>query len=170
MGLFGFLSEGKKKNDLLELQKLVMKDSPGHLVMSEAQLMRAAKQQAQNELRIIKDCISLVSKTEKPDVFFSRLDLLEQHSKRIIKFEPYVSFSGGSPRAAFNEVINKKDECIRQFLVRYCSSVRIKAKNMKTDKGRENKYQKSYENIKPYFKYLSKKNMEYVEKMLYQKQ
>ena len=170
MGLFGFLFGGIKNNNLLELQKLVLKDSPGHLVMSEAQLKRAAKQQAQNDLRIIKDCISLVSKTEKPDVFFSRLDLLEKHSKHLMKLEPYVSFSGASPKDAYKEIVTKKDECIRQFLVRYCTSVKIKANAMKTDKGKTNKYMKSYENLQPYFKYLSTGNMAYVSKMIDKKQ
>ena len=170
MGLFGFLFGGSKNNNLLELQNLVLKDSPGHLVMSEAQLKREAKQQAQNDLRIIKDCISLVSKTEKPDVFFSRLDLLEKHSKHLMKLEPYVSFSGASPKDAYKEIVNKKDECIRKFLVRYCTTVKIKADDMKTEKGKTNKYMKSYEKLQPYFKYLSIGNMAYVSKMLDKKQ
>ncbi len=169
VGLFGFLFGGSKKKKLLEMQRIVLKDSPGHLIMSEAQLKRAAMQQAQNDLRIIKDCISLISKTEKPDVFFSRLDLLEIHSKHLMELEPYISFSGASPKDAYKEIVTKKDECIRQFLVRYCTSVKIKADAMKTEKGKTNKYIKSYENLQPYFSCLSDRNKEYVSKMLNKK-
>lgn len=168
MGLFSFLFGGnKKKKNLLALQRLVMKDSPNRLVMSEKQLNSAAIRLAKNDLRIIKDCISLVSNTDKPSVFFSRLDLLEKTSHHLMLLEPHVSFSG-SPTAAYREVIRKKDECTHDFLERYCNVVCIKANGMKTEKGKRNKYQKSFTDLEPYFDKINLSNMTYVKKMLKQ--
>jgi len=168
MGLFSFLFGGnRKERELLSLQKLVMKDSPNRLVMSERQLNSAATRLAKNDLRIVKDCISLISSTDKPSVFFSRLDLLEKTGKHLTLLEPHVSFSV-SPSAAYREVIRKKEECIYSFLERYCNAVRIKANGMKTEKGKLNKYQKSYTDLEPYFNKISISNMAYIKKMLKQ--
>ena len=49
------------------------------------------------------------------------------------------------------------------------ADLKIKADAMKTEKGKTNKYIKSYENIQPYFSCLSDRNKEYVSKMLNKK-
>lgn len=73
VGLFG-----KSKKELLLWQNLIICGSPNKLVMSEKQLKLATEQQATNDLRIIQDCIKIISDTVKPDIFFSRLDLLKE--------------------------------------------------------------------------------------------
>lgn len=156
MGLFDFLGFGKKAK-LLELQKIVLVDSPNRLIMSESQLMKTAIQQAQNDMRIIKDSLSLVSTTTKPDVFFSRLDTLLNTSRHLMSFEPYISFKG-SPSAAYREAATKKDECVRQFILRYSVAVNDKASSMKTEKGKKNQYQKFYDSMTPYYGELSTDN------------
>ena len=75
---------GKKKEELLIWQNLIMQDSPNKLVMTEKQLKQATEQQASNDLRIIQDCIRIISETVKPDIFFSRMDLLKETSKLLI--------------------------------------------------------------------------------------
>ena len=167
MGLFGFFNKGKKAK-LLELQKIVVENSPDFLIMSESQLMDIAKEQAQNHLRIIGDCTKLLSSTIKPDVFFSRLDLLEKHSKHLMQFEPYINFSGALPSEGYNEFVANKNLCVRQFIARYSSAISDKAKTMKTERGRKNQYQKFYDELEPYFPVISIKNIEYVN-LLYHK-
>ena len=153
----------EKNAKLLELQRIVLVDSPDRLIMSESQLMKAAIERAQNDMRIIKDCSSLVSSTTKPDVFFGRLDLLIKTSRHLMLFEPYISFTG-SPAAAYNEAINKKDECVRQFITRYSATVREKADSMKTEKGKGNQYQKYYDSMKPHYGGMSADNKRYFER------
>ena len=95
-----------KNSNLLELQRIVLVDSPDSLIIAESQLMNAATVQAQNDMRIIKDCTSLVSSTTKPDVFFSRLELLLKTSRHLMLFEPYLPFKGASPSAAYNILLS----------------------------------------------------------------
>ena len=60
---------GKKKEELLIWQNLIMQDSPNKLVMTEKQLKQATEQQASNDLRIIQDCIRIISETVKTRYF-----------------------------------------------------------------------------------------------------
>ena len=164
MGLLDALFGGNnKKQRLLEWQNVVMAQRSDRLVMSEQQLRQASVQQAQNDLRIMNDCKNLVSTTVKPDVFFSRLNLMIEKGTHLQQLERYVSFSGASPTAALNEIKQDYQEAVRQFLVRYFSDTFDKAEAMKTEKGKQNKYIKFYESLQEYYCYMNDSNKEYVE-------
>lgn len=163
MGLLDSLFGGNKKQRLLNWQKIVMENSPDRLVMSEQQLRQVSIQQAQNDLRIMNDCRSLISSTVKPDVFFGRLNLLVERGEHLQRLEQYISFSGATPTAALNEIKQNYQEAIHQFLVRYFSDTFDKAEAMKTEKGKQNKYIKFYESLQQYYCYMDDSNKEYVE-------
>lgn len=164
MGLLDALFGGSnKKQRLLEWQNVVMAQRSDRLVMSEQQLRQTSVQQAQNDLRIMNDCKNLVSTTVKPDVFFSRLNLMIEKGEHLQQLERYISFSGASPTAALNEIKQNYQEAVRQFLVRYFSDTFDKAEAMKTEKGKQNKYIKFYESLQEYYCYMNASNREYVE-------
>ena len=165
MGLFDFLT-GKtnaKKERLLQWQNVIMPDSPNRLIMSEEQLKAATVRQANNDLRIINDSTALVEKTTKPDVFFSRLGLLVEKSKHLTILEQYINFSGASPTAAYNEVLENYNKAIQLFLIRYFSETFDKAEAMKTEKGRIGKYQKFYDSLQEYYCYMTEEHKDYIE-------
>lgn len=87
MGLFG-----KSKKELLAWQKIVLYNSPDKLIMSEKQLKQISNQSAQNHIRIIQDCIKLIRHTTKPEVFFSRLELLKKTRKGISRLRALYCF------------------------------------------------------------------------------
>jgi hypothetical protein len=162
MGLFD-LFNGRKKADLLALQKIVLANSPDKLIMSEKQLKNMAYQMAENSLRIVQDCSRLLQATVKPEVFFERLQLMILHSSNLAILENHVPFGGSSPTVAFNTLMAEKQDCINQFLVRYFTSVFEKAEGLKTEKGKLNQYQKFYDSLKPYFVEMDANNMDYIE-------
>lgn len=161
MGLFDIF--GKKKAELLELQKIVLDNSPDQLVLSEKQLIELAKIHAQNSLRIVQDCSKILQSTVKPDVFFERFQLLILHSSNMAILEKYVPFRGASPMAAFNVLMAEKQQCINQFLIRYFCSVFDKAETLKTDKGKFNQYKKFYDSLLPYYDEMDADNIDYIE-------
>lgn len=165
MGLFDFLTRktNAKKERLLQWQNVIMPDSPNRLIMSEEQLKAATVQQANNDLRIINDSAALVEKTTNPDVFFSRLNLLVEKSKHLTTLEQYISFSGASPTAACDEVLRNYNEVIRLFLIRYFSETFDKAEAMKTEKGKNNKYQKFYDSLQGYYCHMTEDHKDYIE-------
>ena len=162
MGLLDLFGS-KKKEELLELQKLVMINSPDRLIMSEKQLKSMAATMANRDLEIIQDCICIIGSTNKPDTFFSRLALMIDKADNLRKFEKYVSFKGASPSEAYGQLWNDHQECIHQFLVRYFMDVFDQAEKLKTDKGKLNKYQKFYDSLQPYYNQMNANNIDYIE-------
>lgn len=160
MGLLGMF--GKKKENLLELQEIVLGKSYTKLIMTEKQLISAATASAQRELEIIHDCLRIISETKKPDIFFSRLDLLFAKAERLRIYEKHISFTE-SPSAAYGQLWEDRQECISLFLVRYFSDVFDQAENLKTDKGKLNKYQKFYDSLQPYYEQMNADNIDYIE-------
>ena len=165
MGLFDFMQKKTigRTEYLLNWQRLVMPDSQNKLIMSEQQLKAASVQQAENDLRIVRDSANLIEKTTKPDVFFMRLNLLVERSGHLANLEKYISFSGSSPTAAHHEIISNYHKAINQFLVRYFSETFDKAEAMKTEKGRIGKYQKFYDSLQEYYRYMNPENIDYIE-------
>lgn len=165
MGLFDFMKKkgNARKEYLLHWQNLLMSDSPNKLIMTEQQLKIATIQQAENDLRIIRDCATLVEKTTNPKVFFMRLNLLIEKSKHLTNFEQYIPFSGASPTVAYHAALQNYNEAINQFLIRYFSETFDKAEALKTEKGRIGKYQKFYDSLQEYYCYMNNEHIDYIE-------
>jgi hypothetical protein len=160
----GFLDLfGKKKAELLELQKLVIENSPDRLIMSERKLKELARQAAARDLAIMQDCIRIVEKTTKPDTFFPRLDLLVAKTASLQNYERFIKFGGASPSAAFQQLCSDYQECVHEFLVRYFCDIFDKAEKLKTDKGKFNKYKLFYDSLQPFYKQMNEENIDYVE-------
>lgn len=159
MGLFSFLSGKDAK--LLRLQKLLVKNSPNKLIMSEKQLMDTAQRTAKRYLEICNDSMRLIDTTIKPDVFFSRLDLLLKNLAALQELEQHISFSG-SPSKSLARIRAHKQEIIHDFLVRYHKSVVAQANAAKTPRGKESKYKKFEESLQPYYSGMNAQNLHFV--------
>jgi len=165
MGFLDLISKkyNERRNFLLEWQNFIMPDSKERLIMPEHQLKAISQQQAANDLRIINDCTDIISTTVNPETFFMRLNLLLEKSKHLSEFEKYISFTGASPIAAYNEVVANYQKAIKTFLIRYFSDTFDKAEAMKTEKGKIGKYKKFYESLQLYYCYMDNSNIEYIE-------
>lgn len=163
MGLLNLF--GGKKKDLLALQKIVLKDSPNHLVMSEKQLVSTARRMVQRNIEIMNDCVRIVKETVKPGTFFMRLDLLEETTKSLSvygRFKKYIQLSV-SPSMLYAGFCKDKPKAIAQFLNRYYEETCKQAEGMKTEKGKINKYKKFYESLQPYYDQMNAGHIEYIE-------
>ena len=172
MGIFGFIKKSyesvkqeqkERQERLIRWQRLVMLDSPEKLILTEQQLKDMTAQQAENDLRIINDCIKLLESTVKPDVFFSRLKTLFERAEHLCMLEPYMNFYGAKPSDAYTEIFKNHQEATRLFLIRYFSDTFDKAEAMKTEKGRIGKYQKFYDSLQEYYCYMNEENIDYIE-------
>lgn len=173
MGILGFVKkkienalndQQEKQEKLLRWQNTVLSQRYDKLITTEQQLKEITVQQAQNDLRIIKDSAKLVEETINPDVFFERLILMVEKAKHLAVLEEYISFSGASPADAYDEIVNNHQEAIRYFLVRYLSDTFDKAQAMKTEKGRIGKYQKFYDSLQKYYYLMNDENIAYIER------
>lgn len=149
--------------ELLTLQRMVVDNPPNKLVYSEQQLLKMAYPQAQRYLTIVNESVSLVNNTVKPDVFFSRYELIEENLSILSLFEPYIKFKGNKPSSELDKLQATKQEQTLIFLARYFSDTKQQADNMKTDKGKLNKYEKFYQCLKPYYNLMNSENIDYIE-------
>lgn len=159
MGLFSLLTGKDAK--LLKLQKLLVKNSPNKLIMSEKQLMDTARRAAKRYLEICNDSMRLIDTTIKPDVFFSRLDLLLKNLTELQALEQYISFSG-SPSKSLARIRASKQDVIHDFLVRYHKTIVSQANAAKTLRGKESKYKKFEESLQPYYSKMNAQNVLFV--------
>jgi hypothetical protein len=160
--MFNF-GKTKKKEYLLNWQKIVMTDSPDKLVMTEEQLKHTSEQQAENDLRIFNDCLNILKTTTKPDTFFSRLDLAKKTITHLVKLEPYVKFSGIMPTEAVRVLEKDEQQVIYDFIARYFGEIFDKAEKLKTDAGKKKRYQSFYDSLTPYFDKMNEHNRNYVQ-------
>lgn len=164
MGLFDFMKRKKEKEAyLIQWQTVVMPENGNRLLVTEDQLLATTKYIAANDLRIMNDCNDIIKSTLNPDTFFMRLNLLVEKAKHLVLLERYMSFSGASPSSAYNEIVGNYQEAVNQFLIRYFSETFNKAEAMKTEKGRIGKYQKFYDSLQEYYRYMSSENIDYIE-------
>ena len=147
---------------LLNWQNIILADPQPTLIMSEQELIQSSIARAENDLRIIHDCLKIISETVNPDTFFMRLDLLKQKAHDLVVLEPYIHTTGASPTVAFNEIIQNEQQCIYEFLCRYYNATFDKAQKTKTENGKKNQYQKFYDSLQPYADKMNDHNINYL--------
>lgn len=155
----------KKKEDnqyLLEWQNAILKDKSDKLVMNKKQLIQATSQQAQRYIEISNDCVKIVNDTVNPNTFFDKLELLEDTSKKLVSLEKYLDFKGAKPSQALQEFNSQKQTAIKEFLIRYFTSILDKVDKLKTERGKMNQFQKFYDSLIPYFDLMNDENKDYI--------
>lgn len=166
MSLTGKKTSNRRLNtkDLLFLQRLVVVNAPpNRLIYSEEQLIKMAYSAVERESKILKESADIVNTTVNPDTFFSRYSLMEEKLGDLIGFESYVKFKTALPSDELRKICNMKQDEINRFLVRYFIDTSNKSNDMKTVKGKRNKYQKFYDSLQKYYPDMNQNNINYVE-------
>ena len=112
---------------------------------------------------ILEDCKDLVNKTDNPDTFFSRYDLLIEQLEIMVKFEPYIQFYGYQPKESLEYYLSQKDRYANKMIDRRYNKALIKADSLKTEKGKKNQFIKAYEELKKLTPSLSPDNLKHLE-------
>lgn len=107
-------------------------------------------QQAQNDLRIIRESSKIAQETLKPEIFFSRLDLVLERYEHLASIEDYVSFNGERPSEIYAQAKSAESDTIQHFIKRYFLDAYQKARELKTTTGRENRIIKAFETLMLY--------------------
>lgn len=107
-------------------------------------------QEAQNDLRIIGESSKIVEGTVKPDVFFSRLDLIYERYEHLSSIEKFLSFQGELPSEMYEKVKAKYVDYVKEFIEKYFLDSYSRALDLKTVSGRENKVKKSFVTLMQY--------------------
>ena len=167
MNLFTLLfNREKAMKYFLEWQKAVSPNTPDHLVMNFKQLKAWTATSVKNDQRIINDCVEILEKTTKPDTFFSRFGLLTDKVAHLSTLAEYASEAGYKPKYLKRKCATlplRYNYFIEMFLSRYYSETVQKAEILKTEKGRNNKYQKFYDSLQEYYSYMTEEHIDFIE-------
>lgn len=148
----------QKKQELLNLQALVLNRQEKRLVLSEKQIYQAAKDITNNNIRIIKDCANILDDTVNPDTFFSRYNLMIENSSKLIRFEPYL-IDDNNWTETHKNLVYKKQSYIYAFINRYLLSTINKVNGLKTEKAKLRNIQNFFQSLEEYKREMSEENI-----------
>lgn len=120
-----------------------------------------AHTQAEGCLKILDDCCEILQSTADPDVFFSRLKLMEKQIQMMRQLSSTITFSP-SPDEIEKAYREDKDTIVHDFLVRCFNDTASQADRLKTDRGKKNCYQKLFDVLSEHPEHLSEDNLQYI--------
>lgn len=133
---------------------------------------QSAMSQIENHNRIIQDSLNIMNTTKKPEIFFTRFDLVLDNIDVIIGLSKQyegIKFTGEHPIDAKQRVIDSKVEYINLFIGAYYKSVHEKITSLKTDKAKLNNINKFKSVLaEEYSHHLSSENMELIHKLYHE--
>ena len=136
--------------------------------MTRKQLTLATIEHYKRIIQIVEDSHRIVKETKKPDVFFSRLNLLVKSTKELRELEPHINEMMKQPTTTLtkmNQTIEGDyQEQVRRFLIKTLADTCEKARTMKTEKGQQRKFQSWYESLQEYYGCMNEENIDFVER------
>lgn len=148
--------------NLLYLQKLIVYNSPDKLVCSAEQLIKSAYPVIQRDLEICRDCTELINSTANPEVFFPRWDLLYETVLFLLKLEPFISFTTGTPSQTLVDLCQSENRSCKDFIERFYQKIAGMTNHLKTAKGKTDKIKTFFEQLEPFFYRITKENYQYI--------
>ncbi len=118
-----------------------------------------SQRMAENQLRIVKESAELCNTTKKPEVFFSRFDLLVKGGKKLAALSKYVKFKGTPPEIALNQILEEKPEATKALIMRCLED----SEGVKTTSARIKRYQKLLFDFISYKDKIETENWTYLE-------
>lgn len=90
-------------------------------------------------LKQARETANTINTTKNPEVFFGRLGFLFDLLLELKKYEWFYSFSP-KPSQDLRNLENGLEKTVSVFVERYLADVKLKMSQMKTEKGKQNKY------------------------------
>ncbi len=117
-----------------------------------------------NYVRQFNDSVNIASTTKKPDVFFERYDFALQRIIAVIYMRKYVKVKMNSPEKSANELIDRKQEFIRDLISRRAEVLKEKLTKLKTPASKKKNIAKFEEEFIPYHTEMSQENIDYIKR------
>lgn len=167
MGLFDLFKTKKTNLKLLKLQNIVYEQNYDKVIFPEKQILDyACNMYVPQMARTIDDCVELVNDSVAPDTFFFRLDFLIKKLQELVDIEELIVFNPPPPSTQLDEVIEKYELIIQQFLERYIDNCVMKINKLKTKKGKINKIEKFSIEILKYKNKFTNSHLEYIDSVM----
>ena len=119
----------------------------------------------QRNIEIYNDSINLVKSTENPEVFFPRLSLADESLTEVIAMIQQYSFltvDGDNLEEELGKFKQEKESMTQKFADRHYAACVKSAEKLKTERGKEKRYLRNYQDLLPYFVGLSEETFDYI--------
>lgn len=155
----------QEKENLAQLQEIVLHTNPNAPLLPKKKIEAAVLLYVQEKMRMSEDCVRLINTTKAPDVFFSRLSLLRELTNDLVEVEPYYAGLEGASTQQ-NELSEKNESIINDFLDRFVIGVRESASELKTERGRINRCNTQIKLIDEYKSFMTPGNAAHFEELV----
>lgn len=122
---------------------------------------------AQRHLEIYEDSQKLITETVNPEVFFERYDLAQEQliqlNNIVVETDNIVGYRGDDLEEKIQLYDDMREEAHQEFITRYHEASVSKAMKLKTERGRKNNYQRSYEKLLGVEDKMSEETKRYLE-------
>ena len=147
----------------LELQKFLTGQNDTVLRFSPQELTLKAYNMARDYLMNYRESITTMSKANDPMTFFDAYEDSLSALDELLKYESYIKFDDATPSDIAKAMQDNKDEIFMEFVQGYFKETKKRANDLTTVKGRNGRYQRFYENLKPYFEYMNDECVRFIE-------
>lgn len=120
---------------------------------------------AQRNIEIYNDSVNLVKSIVNPEVFFPRLSLAEESLTEVIVMIQNYSFltvEGDNLEKELENLKQEKENMTQKFVDRHYVACVESAEKLKTERGKEKRYLRNYQDLVPYFVGLSEETRDYI--------
>lgn len=108
-------------------------------------------------IKIINDCMNVITTTNKPIIFFEQCALVES------KIDELIAIDGAdcpqSPYTMKDNFVTNKQQYIHDMIERSFADTYQNAASLKTDKGKLNRYNNLFSSFEPYYNLMDEKNI-----------
>ena len=142
-----------------DLKLILIPEAEEHDVrISYSELINMAIVEAENRIRISKDCVEIIQKTKDTSTFFGRFNLLIENLQYLSLLENHLIFTESSPTSDLEKVMSGRTEITNRFFDRVYQD----AMTLKTENGRKKRIERFKLELTQFNKDLSPENIQYL--------
>lgn len=156
-------AKAEEEAKALELQEFITGQNDTVLRFSPQELTLKAYNMARDYLMNYRESITTMSKANDPMTFFDAYEDSLSALDELLKYESYIKFDDATPSDIAKAMQDNKDEIFMEFVQGYFKETKKRANDLTTVKGRNGRYQRFYENLKPYFEYMNDDCIRFIE-------
>lgn len=151
----------KEKKKLLKLQNLIFNSDSKKLDFSESVLRQLAQENCQKILTDIQPLLNSANHTTEPITFFNCFDEIIIKAEELIKYEPYILFSGDTPTESLKKIMDDEDTSVFCMMCR-CANSFCDELQKRDYENEEQAYLVFSKKFEKYVNRLSDKNIEFL--------
>ena len=165
MGILSSLFGGSQLWKQYSNNKVYAKYAPTPLPTSKTMTASYCKANVNNFLKQFNDSIKIVGSTTKPDTFFYRYDFAVKKGIALIYSRKYVRMTGDNIEKKTNQLIEHKQEFVRQMIDRVYAEYSEKINKLKTPKSMAKKVDDFEQSFQPFYDELCQDNIAYIQQV-----